>query len=149
MVWRTSSCTQRLHLLYEERDERTFVLDGSLGHWVEVGLVGRATTLSNHHKLILSTFASFDINLCRQITTGIHLVVHVQRSVLRIAQVVLCKGIEDTQAQRLFILKTCPYLLPLLTVDNSRTRVLAERQDTLASHLGVAQELQGHILIVL
>ena len=34
-------------------------------------------------------------------------------------------------------------------MDDSRTRVLTERQDALASHLGIAQKLQGHILIIL
>ena len=149
MVWRTCSCTQTLHLLYEEWDECTLVLDGSLGHWVEVGLVGRATTLGYHHELILSTLGSLDINLSRQVATGVHLVVHVQRRVLRVAQVVLSEGVEHTQAQSLFILETSPDLLTLLTVDDSSTSVLTERQDALAGHLGIAQELQGYILIVL
>ena len=34
-------------------------------------------------------------------------------------------------------------------MDNGRTSVLAERQDALGSHLGVAQELQGNIFVVL
>ena len=149
VVWRTSSSTQTLHLLYQEWDECSLVLDSSLGHWVEVGLVSRATTLSHHHKLILSTLCCLDINLCRQVATGIHLVIHVQRGILRIAQVVLGKGVEHTQTQSLFILETSPDLLTLLTMDDSRTCVLTERQDTLASHLGIAQELQGYIFIIL
>ena len=34
-------------------------------------------------------------------------------------------------------------------MDDSSTRVLAERQDTLCSHLRIAQELQSYILIIL
>ena len=34
-------------------------------------------------------------------------------------------------------------------MDDGRTRILTERQDAACSHLGVAQELQGHVLIVL
>ena len=34
-------------------------------------------------------------------------------------------------------------------MNDSRTRVLTERQDATSSHLGIAQELQGNILVVL
>ena len=149
MIRRTSSSTQRLHLLYEERNQRSLVLNGSLGHGIEIGLIGGTTTFRHHHKLILSTFCSLDVNLCRQVATGIHLVVHVQRCILRVAQVILREGVEDTKAQRLFILETRPYLLTFLTVDNGCTRVLTEREDATCSHLSITQELQGHILIIL
>ena len=149
MIRRTSSCTPTLHLLYQEGDERTLILDGSLGHRIEVGLVGRATTLGHHHKLILSTLGSLDINLCRQVATGIHLVVHIQRCILRVAQIVLGKGVEHTQRECLLILETGPDLLTLLTMDDGGTRILAERQDTLGSGLCITQELQGDILVVL
>ena len=41
------------------------------------------------------------------------------------------------------------YVLSLLAMDDGRSCILAERQYSLASHLGVAQELQSHILVVL
>ena len=96
MIRRTSSCTQTLHLLYQEGNQGALVLDRRLGHRIEVGLVGRATTLSHHHKLILSALGSLNIDLSREVTTGVYLVVHIQRGVLRVAQVVLCKGVEYT-----------------------------------------------------
>ena len=34
-------------------------------------------------------------------------------------------------------------------MDDGRARVLAEGQHALGGHLGIAQELQGHILVVL
>ena len=40
-------------------------------------------------------------------------------------------------------------LLTLLTVDDCRTCILTERQDATGSHLGIAQELQGDILVIL
>ena len=149
MIRRTSSGTQRLHLLYEERNQRTLVLNGSFGHGVEVGLVGRATTLGNHHELILGTLSGFDVDLSGEVATGIYFIVHVQRRVLRVAQVVLCEGVEHAQRQGFLVLETGPDLLTLLTVDDSRTRVLTERQDATCSDLGIAQELQGDILIIL
>ena len=149
MIRRTGSSTEALHLLYEEGNQCTLVLDGGLGHRIEVGLVGRATTFGYHHKLILSTLCSLNVNLGREVTTGVHLVVHVQRCILRVAQVVLCEGIEHTQRQGFLILKASPYLLTFLTMDDSRTSVLTERQDAACSHLSITQELQGDILIIL
>ncbi len=149
VIGRTGSCAEALHLLHEERDERTLVLNRGLRHGIEVGLVSRTTTLGDKHELILCTLRSLDVDLGREVTTGVHLVVHVQRGILRVAQVVLGEGIEDTQAQGLLVLETGPHLLTLLTVDDCRTRILTERQDATGSHLGIAQELQGHILVIL
>ena len=96
MVRRTCSCTQTLHLLYEEWEQCTLILDSSFGHRVEVGLVGRATTLSYHYEAVLVALCSLDVNLGRQVATGVHLIIHIERSVLRIAEVVLCKGVVNT-----------------------------------------------------
>ena len=149
MIRRAGSRTKTLHFLDKERNQRTLILDGSLGHRIEVGLVSRATTLCHHHELILSTLRGLDINLGRQVTTGVHLVVHVQRCVLRVAQVVLGKGIEHTQAQSLFILEARPDLLSFLAMDDGRTRVLTEGQDATCSHLSITQELQGYVFVIL
>ena len=149
MIRRTSGSTERLHLLHEERQQRAFVLDGGLGHRVEVGLVGRTATLGNHHKAIFSTFTGLDVNLGREVATGVHLVVHIQRSILRIAQVVLRIGVIDTEREGFLILEAGPYLLSLLTMDNGCTCILAEWKNTLHRCLRIAEELQGYILIVL
>ena len=149
MVRRTCCCTQTLHLLYEEWEQCALVLDSSLGHWVEVGLVGRATTLGNHHEAVLVALCSLDINLGRQVATGVHLIIHIERSVLRIAEVVLCKGVVNTQTQCLFVLEIGPYTLTLLTVDDSSTCILAEWEDALHGSLCIAKELESYVLVVL
>ena len=149
MVRRTCSCTQTLHLLYEEWEQCTLILDSSLGHRVEVGLVGRATTLSYHHEAVLVTLCSLDIDLSRKVATGVHLIIHVERSVLRIAEVVLSKGVVNTQAQCLFVLEIGPYALTLLTVDDSSTCILAEWEDALYGSLCIAEELESYVLVVL
>ena len=46
------------------------VRDSSLGHWVEVGLVGRATTLATITKGTRRP-CSLDINLSRKVATGV------------------------------------------------------------------------------
>ena len=40
VIGRTGGCAECLHLLHEEGQQGAFVLDGGLGHGVEVGLVG-------------------------------------------------------------------------------------------------------------
>ena len=138
-----------LHLLHEEWEQGALVLDGRLCHGVEVGLVGRAATLRHHHEAVFSTFRRLDVNLCGEVALRVHLVVHVQRSVLGVAEIILREGVEHALRQRLLVLEASPDLLTLLTVDDGRTGVLTEREDTLASHLGIAQELERHIFVVL
>jgi len=82
VVRRTCSCTEALHLLNEEWEEGAFVLDSGLSHRVEVSLVGRTATLGNHHEAILVALGSLDIDLGRQVATCVHLVIHVERSIL-------------------------------------------------------------------
>ena len=148
MIRRTSGCTETLHLLHEEGDECTRVLDTRLGLLVEIGLVGRTATFGHAEETVLVTFCSLEVDLRRQVTFRVHLVVHVERRVLRVTQVALRIGVIHTAAQCFFIAETSPYLLTLLAVDDRRTGVLTERQLTLASHLRIAQESQRYILIV-
>ena len=149
MIGRTSGSAEVLHLLNEERQQCTLVLDSGLGHRVEVCLVGRTATLGYHHKAIFVALHSLDVYLCRQIATSVHLVIHVERSILRIAQVVLCICVIHSERESFLVLEICPNALSLLSVDDCRTSVLAEGQNTLASCFGIAQELQCYILVVL
>ena len=148
MIWRAGCRAEALHFLNEEGQQGAFVLDGSLGHGVEIGLVGRATALCHHHEPVLRTLRGFDINLRRQVATGVDFVIHGQRSVLRVAQVVLGEGVVDTARESLFVFEAGPHLLSLLAVDDGCARVLAERKHSLAGCLGIAEELQGHVLVV-
>ena len=149
MVWRTSSSAKMLHLLHEEWQQCAFILDCGLGHWVEIGLVGRTTALCHHHKTVFIAFHCLNVYLCRQVASCVHLVIHVQRSILRIAQVVLGVSVIHTERESFLILKVSPHTLSLLTMYNSSTCILTERQYALACCLGIAQELQCHILVVL
>ena len=89
MVGRTGSGTQTLHFLHQERDKRVGVLNARLGLLIEIGLVGRAAPFGHHEEAVLHTFGSLNIYLGRQIALGIHLVVHIERSILAVAQVLL------------------------------------------------------------
>ena len=126
VVRRTSSRSEAFHLLHKERNERTGVLDTRLGLLIEIGLVRRTATLGHAKETVLVAPGSLQVNLCREVTFGVHLVVHIQRRVLRIAQIALGIGVIHTTAQCLFIGETCPYFLSLLSVNNCRTGILAE-----------------------
>ena len=97
MIWRAGCSSQALHFLHQEGQKCTFILDSCLCHRIEVGFVGRATTFSYHDKTILCTLCCFDINLRRQVTFGVNLIIHIERSILRIAQVVFSEGVVDAE----------------------------------------------------
>ena len=140
VIRRASSCTERFHLLHQEGDKCALVLDASLGLLVEIGLVGRTATLGHAQEVILHAMCGLQIDLRGQVALGVHLVEHVQRGVLRVAQVALGVGVEHTAAECLLILKSCPDLLAFLAVDDSCAGVLAERQLAFGGNLGVTKE---------
>ena len=81
-------------------------------------------------EMILRAMCGFDIYLGWKVTFGIHLIIHIQRCILRIAKVILRIGIEYATAECLLIADMRsirgPNLLTLLTMDNSRSGILAE-----------------------
>ena len=149
VIRRTGCRTQALHLLHQEGDEGAGILDAGLRLLVEVGLVGRAAALGHAKEVVLHTFGSLDVYLGRQVALGVHLIVHVQGSVLAVAQIALRVRLVHTQRQRFLIAEARPHLLALLSVYDGRTRVLAEGKQPLAGYLGIAQEGESHVFVVL
>ena len=127
MIGRAGSRAETLHFLHQEGQQRALILYGCLGHRIKIGFIGRATAFCNHHKSVFSSFGSFDVNLRGKIAFRVHFVIHIERSVLGIAQIVLCKRVVNASRECLFIFKTRPHLLSLLAVDDGRTGILAER----------------------
>ena len=127
VVRRTSSCTQRLHFLNEERNQSAGIQD-CFCFLIQVSLIGRTATFGHAKELIFHTFGSFDIYLRRQVTLRVHLVVHIQRSILRVTQVFFSICFVDTQRKSFFITIASPYLLSLFTMNDSRTGILTERK---------------------
>ena len=82
VIGRTCSRSQGLHLLHEEGHQGAWILDACLGLLIEIGLVGRTATLHHAEELILLALSGLDIYLCREVTTCVHLVVHIERSIL-------------------------------------------------------------------
>ena len=148
VVGRAGCGTKALHLVDQERKEGPFVLDRSLSHGIEICLVGASASLRNHHEPVLAPLSGFDVDLRGQVALRVHFIVHVQGCVLAVTEILLGICIEHTAAESLLVLEVSPDMLSLLAVDDGRTGVLAERKDTLHGSLGVAQELQGDVLVV-
>ncbi len=90
----TGSGTQRLHFFNQEafqlpRCKQCFRL------LVEIGLVGRSAPFSNAKEVVFIPLNSIEVNLCREVGAGIHLIVHVQRSILGISQVLVDERVVD------------------------------------------------------
>ena len=148
MIRGTSSRTQCLDLFDDEGDQSAGIQD-RLCFLIQVSLIGGTATLCHTQELIFHTFRSFDIDLGGEVAFGVHFVVHVQGSVLRIAQVLFRIGFIYTQRKCLFIAVASPHLLSLFAVDDSRTGILTERKYTLSSNFCVTQESQRYIFIVI
>ena len=82
MIWRAGCRAEALHLLDQERNEGSRVLDAGLGLLIQVSLVGRAAALGHAEEAVLHSFCGLDVNLGRKIALGVHLVVHIQRGIL-------------------------------------------------------------------
>ena len=149
-VIRRAGCGAKgTHLLDKERKESSFILDGGLGHRIEIGLVGRSAAFGDHDETVLRASHRLYVNLGGKVALGVDLIVHVERSILAVSEVLLSIGVEYTEAQGLFILEISPDSLSFLTMDNGSTCVLAEWKDSLDGSLGITQELKGHVFIIL
>ena len=147
VIGRAGSRTQRLHLVDEVGHERGRIQNG-LGFLEEVGLVGRAAALDHAQELVFAAFGCFDVDLSRQVATGVLFFVHRKRCVLGITQGIFRVGFVNAAGKSFFIAEAGPNVLTLFAVDDGRTGVLAQRQDALGGGLGVAQERQSDILVV-
>ena len=147
VVGRAGGRAEGLHFGHEEGHEGSWIEYG-LGLLVKVGLVGRTASLGHAEKTVFVTLTGLDVNLRGQVALGVDLLVHVQRGVLRVSEILLGVGLVDSEVQRLLVAEACPYLLALLAVDDGGTSVLAERQLALACDFGVAQKGQRNVLVV-
>ena len=147
MIRRTSGRAERLHLLDHKGNECVRVEQGFC-LLVEVGFVGRATTLRDAEETVLHTFGSLDVDLGGQVALRVHLVVHRERSVLRVAQIFFGVGFIDTFRESLFVAEASPDLLSFFAMNDGRSRVLAEGKLAFGRDFGVAQEGERDILVV-
>ncbi|GFI68143.1 hypothetical protein IMSAG192_01684 [Muribaculaceae bacterium] len=148
MVGGTCGCAERLHLLYEEWHE-LLGIEQRFCLLVEVGLVGRASALGHEEEIVFVAVDSVEVDLCGKVASGVYLVVHVKRSVLRVAQVASCVCVIYTVGYLLFVASAGVYVLAFLADAYCRTGVLAEGELSFSRDFSVAQHCESHKLIVL
>lgn len=148
MIRRTGSRAECLHLLDKERNESLRV-DKSLCLLIEISLVGRTAALRYEQEFILIAITGMNINLRREITSGIDLVIHIQGGVLAIAEIIGSICVIHTVRDIFLIVSAGPDRLAFGSVNYSSAGVLTERELTHCSDLGIAQHCECHKLIVL
>lgn len=122
VVRRASRGAQRAHLVdqvvfqFARRQQR-------LGFLIQIGFVGGTAALGDAQELVLFAVHAVEIDLRRQIAAGVDLFVHIQRGVLRIAQVLFDVGVVHPARQRFFIAAAGPDALALFADDNRRAGV--------------------------
>ena len=90
-----------------------------------------------------------DINLSREVATGVLFFVHRQGCNLAVAKVLGGVSVVDAFRNCFGVIKARPDLLALVGNANSRTGVLAEREDALGGNAGVLEHGEGDKLVVI
>ncbi len=127
MVGRACCGSERFHLLDEERNERLGVEDG-LCLLIEICLVGGAAALSHEQELVLVAFCGVYVDLGREVAAGVHLFIHGQRRVLRVAEIVFGVSLVYAVGNLLLVVASRPYLLAFVCRADACAGVLAERK---------------------
>ena len=96
VIRRTSSCSQSLHLFNQERNQCTGI-QNCFCFLIQICFIGRTATFSNTEEFVFHSFSSFDVNLCRQVTLCIHLIIHIERRILRVTQILFSICFINTQ----------------------------------------------------
>ena len=148
VVRRTSSSAESFDFFDQERHQSRWV-EERFSFLIEICFVGRTTTFSNAKEVIFHAFVSVDVDLSREVAFSVHLVVHIERCVLRVTKVFLSVSVVNTKRESLFVATASPYLLTFFAVDDSSTSVLTQRKLTFSCYFCITQECESHIFIVL
>ncbi len=147
MVRRAGGRAEGFHLGRQKIDEGVRVEHG-LGFLIKVRLVGRAAALGDKQKFVGISRNGIQVDLRRQVASGVLLVVHGEGRILRVPQARLGIGVENPPGQRLRLVEIRPDLLAFFSHDDGGSGVLAERKFHLGGDDGVFQHLEGDEFIV-
>ena len=135
-------------MLGDELGERLLVQQG-LGLLVKECLVGRTAALGDEEKLVLHTgLATVDVDLRRQVGTGILLVGHGERHDLRITQITLLVSLVDPAGDALGVVGPGEDVLALVADADGRTGILTRGQLALGRDALIEQHGVSHELVV-
>ena len=147
MVRRTCRRAQSLHLLDQER-HKSLLIKNSFGFLIKISLVRRTSTLGDKEEFILIALSGMNLYLGREITACIHLVIHIQRCVLRVTQVIFSICFVDTIRDLFLVVTAGPYLLTFISGAYGCTGILTERQYPFGCHLRIAKHGQSNVSVI-
>jgi hypothetical protein len=148
MIRRARGGAERDHLVAQELHDALRIEHGA-GFLIQEGLVRRAAAFGDEEELIRVAIGGIQIELRGQVGAGVLLVEHVQRGVLRVAQVVLRVGEIDALRERGLVTAAGPDLLAFFAHDDGGAGVLAKRQQARGGHVGVLEHRERHHAVVL
>ena len=120
----------------------------ALVSWNRYVLLAAAAALGQEHELVGVAGRGVQVDLRRQVRTGVLLGVHVDGRHLRVAQVLLGVGVVHPARQRLLVVGEREHVLALVADDRGRPGVLAARQHAAGGDVRVLQQLQRHEAVV-
>ena len=147
VIWRAGSRPERHHFFGEKFDHRLGIPDGPC-LLIEEGLICRPPPLGDKQEIVGISVDGRDVQLRGQVTVGVLFVPHRERSVLRVPQIIFGISVVNTPRERCFIANG-PDGMSLFPVNDRCARVLAERQDSSACHVGVLKHCQCNHPIIL
>ena len=125
------------------------LVEQRLGLLIEEGLVGRAAALGDEEEFVLHAgMAAVNVDLCREVRTGILLLGHRERHDLRIAQVAVFVGLVHALGNAFRIVGARIDVLALMADADGRAGILACGKFALGRNDLVEQHGVGHELVV-
>ncbi len=95
MVGRTGRGAEGTHLIHQVIFQLARTQQG-FGFLIEIGFIGGTATFGDTEELVLIAIHAVEVDLRWQVSAGIHLFIHIQGGILRIAQVIFDIGVVDT-----------------------------------------------------
>ena len=147
VVRRTSRSTESFDFFDQERHQSRWV-EERFSFLIEICFVSRTATFSHAEEVVFHTFVSVDVDLSWEVAFSVHLIVHVERCVLRVTKVFLSVSVVNTKRKSFFVAAASPYLLTFFAMDDSSTSILTQRKLTFSSYFGIAKESERNVFVV-
>ena len=148
MIRRARCRSEGFHLIGEEFFQRLRV-EERLRHRPVISFIRRSTTLCHKEEFHFGAFFGVNVDLSRQIASGIFFFIHRKRSDLTVTQILRRVRIVNAFGNRFGIVKACPHLLAFMRNANSGSRILTERKNSLGGNGCVFEHRQCDEFIVI
>ena len=147
MVRRTGSRTECFHFFHQKFFERNWI-EQRFCFLKEVGFVGRTAAFGYKQEFILVAVTGYEVNLSRQVSACVHLVVHIECRILRVAQVFLCVGFVNAFGEGFFVGTVGPHVVAFFGIHSGSAGILTKWQYAFGSYFGITEHGDGHEFVV-